>query len=298
MTLKCKDSDHIPRCSNAGKILKNSKGENIQIMHNGIKVIAGGYYGKWMQDLILKCKGIHEPQEEAFFYELMKHISYDATMIEIGGYWSYYSIWFLKSYQNFLISKFKKKKRSIIVEPEPLYLEIGKKNASLNECTIEFLNAFAGSNYSRSEEFIAEKSGRLLIPKVSVSYLLEEYSINYLDILHIDCQGAELDILKSCHELVKKIGWIFVSTHSHHISGDFLTHQKCLNFLSEIGANIIVEHDVHESYSGDGFICAKFGEIPKKWKQPTLSYNRYSSSLFRNPLFDLEDQKNNHMNNF
>jgi len=22
MTLKCKDSDHIPRCSNAGKILK------------------------------------------------------------------------------------------------------------------------------------------------------------------------------------------------------------------------------------------------------------------------------------
>ena len=66
----------------------------MQIMHNGIRVLAGGYYGAWMQDLITRCKGVHEPQEEVVFAEIMKHLSDDATMIELGGFWSYYSIWF------------------------------------------------------------------------------------------------------------------------------------------------------------------------------------------------------------
>ena len=54
-----------------------------------------------------------------------------------------------------------------------------------------------------------------------------------------------------------------------------------------VGTSIVAEHDVHESFSGDGLIVAKFGAIPASWKVPTLSYNRYSDSLFRNPLFDL-----------
>ena len=44
---------------------------------------------------------------------------------------------------------------------------------------------------------------------------------------------------------------------------------------------------MQESFSGDGLILAKFGPLPKDWKTPTLSYNRYSESLFRNPLYDL-----------
>src|SRR6185312_12386817 len=50
---------------------------------------------------------------------------------------------------------------------------------------------------------------------------------------------------------------------------------------------ILAEHDVHESYSGDGLIVAKFGAVPSDWRCPRLTYNRYSESLFRNPLYDL-----------
>jgi len=78
-----------------------------------------------------------------------------------------------------------------------------------------------------------------------------------------------------------------VSTHSHHISGDPLTHQRCLGLLARAGATILAEHDIHESFSGDGLIVAKFGPVPAGWQKPRLSYNRYSESLFRNPLYDL-----------
>jgi FkbM family methyltransferase len=290
LTTKCRDADFIPRVKNAGMVISEN-GKKIQILHNGIKVLAGGYYGDWMQDLILKCKGVHEPQEEAFFYETMKHIHNNATMIEVGSYWSFYSIWFLREPSNSLF-KLKKKtnRRCIAIEPDPIHLDIGKQNAELNNCSPEFINAFiAEENSLPTEPFLTEKSGLLSIPSISIPTLMEDKSIEHLDILHLDCQGQELSVIRSCEHLFKKnkISWLFISTHSHQISGDPLTHQRCLQLLIDSGASILGEHDVHESFSGDGFICAKFGDIPKKWISPKLTYNRYSKSLFRNPLYDL-----------
>jgi peptidoglycan/xylan/chitin deacetylase (PgdA/CDA1 family) len=57
--------------------------------------------------------------------------------------------------------------------------------------------------------------------------------------------------------------------------------------LRSLGAHIEAEHDVHESFSGDGLICARFGSEPRGWRAPELSYNRASTSLFRHPLYDL-----------
>ena len=91
-----------------------------------------------------------------------------------------------------------------------------------------------------------------------------------------------------------RIRFCFVSTHTHHISGDALTHQRCLALLKEAGGQILAEHDVHESYSGDGLIVAYFGDSPLPWPSLRLSYNRYSTSLFRNPLFDLDEAKWQH----
>jgi hypothetical protein len=78
-----------------------------------------------------------------------------------------------------------------------------------------------------------------------------------------------------------------VSTHTHHITGDPLTHQRCLAVLRKLGAVIVAEHDVQESYSGDGLILARFNPLPPGWQTPALTYNRASESLFRNPLYDL-----------
>lgn len=98
-------------------------------------------------------------------------------------------------------------------------------------------------------------------------------------------------MLDSCEALFRagRIGWVFVSTHSHHIAGDALMHQRCLARLRQFGALIEAEHDVHESFSGDGLIVARFGPPPPGWTRVPLSRNRYSESVFRNPLHDLAE---------
>jgi FkbM family methyltransferase len=286
MTIQCRDADVLPRVVNAGAVEQQDDGTLVQIMHNGLKVLAGGYYGAWMQDLISRCKGVHEPQEEAVFAEIVKHISDDATMIELGGFWSYYSIWFLAGGRG---------RRAIVVEPDVAHLEVGRTNARLNGCEPEFVHAFAGRNSAPPSSFDTEESGAIVIPCISVPDLMASHGIDRLDVLHCDAQGTELDILEGCRDLAAagRLAWVVVSTHSHHISGDPLTHQRCLAWLARAGASILAEHDVHESFSGDGLIVAKFGPVPEGWQTPTLSYNRYSRSLFRNPLYDLASERRN-----
>ena len=62
MTARCLDCAAIPKVSNAGQIVTES-GEQVQIMHNGIRVIAGGYYGEtgWRKSSP-GLRGHHEPQ--------------------------------------------------------------------------------------------------------------------------------------------------------------------------------------------------------------------------------------------
>jgi len=123
MGARCRDCDPVPKVADAGIVYENSDGRRIQIMHNGLRVLADGYYGEWMTDLIRKCHGHHEAQEERVFHEVVRRLPEDATMIELGGFWAYYSLWFLKDRAN---------RRAIIVEPEPTHLEIGQTNAALN----------------------------------------------------------------------------------------------------------------------------------------------------------------------
>jgi FkbM family methyltransferase len=281
LTALCRDADLLPRVTNAGAIEQQADGTIVQIMHNGLKVLAGGYYGKWMQDLISRCKGIHEPQEEVVFAQIMTHLQNDATMIELGGFWNYYSIWFL--------SETGGTRRAVVVEPDPAHIEVGRINARLNRCEPQFVQAFVGRQSAPPSPFNTEESGAMLLPCVSVPDLMASHGIDRLDVLHCDAQGVELDILESCQDLAAagRLAWVVVSTHSHHISGDPLTHQRCLALLTRAGASILAEHDVHESFSGDGLIIAKFGAVPESWQTPALSYNRYSTSLFRNPLYDL-----------
>ena len=89
---RCRDADVLPKVADAGAVIRHPDGTAVQIMHNGVKVLAGGYYGEWMQDLITRCRGHHEPQEEVLFTEVLRHLPSDATMIELGGFWSFYSV--------------------------------------------------------------------------------------------------------------------------------------------------------------------------------------------------------------
>ncbi len=112
--------------------------------------------------------------------------------------------------------------------------------------------------------FTTESAGTVQIPQISVTSLLRQHDLAHLDVLHCDTQGAETAIIQSCENLFrdKRITFGIFSTHSHHISGDPLTHQRCLAMLKEYGGVILAEHDVHESFSGDGLIAAYFGSSP------------------------------------
>jgi FkbM family methyltransferase len=233
-----------------------------------------------MQDLIARCHGHHEPQEEVLFAEIMRHVGANATMIELGGFWSFYSIWFLSE---------SRRRRAFIVEPDPKHLETGRANARLNDCEAVFIPAVAGGTAAPPAPFATEESGTVVLPVVSVPEVMASHAIAHLDLLHCDAQGIEFAVLESCVELAAagRLGWVVASTHSHHISGDPLTHQRCLAVLRRSGATILAEHDVHESFSGDGLIVAKYGAVPDAWRAPRISYNRYSESLYRNPLYDL-----------
>jgi FkbM family methyltransferase len=284
MTIGCRDCDSIPKVAQAGEILTIGSNQ-IQIMHNGIRVIAGGYYGGWMSDIIRQLEGHHEPQEEVVFHEILKRLRPQATMLELGGFWSYYSLWFLSNYSD--------QRRAFVVEPDPNHLSVGRANAALNNRKITFIQASVGREPAPAQKFKTESAGEIQIPQITVPLYLREHAISFLDILHCDTQGAETDIIASCEDLFRsrKVRFGIFSTHSHHISGDPLTHQRCLAMLRAFGGRILAEHDVHESFSGDGLIAAYFGEDHFEWQDPPISRNRYSTSLFRNPLFDLACSK-------
>lgn len=280
MAVRCRDCDPVPKVAEAGQVFDGEDGQRIQVMHNGLKVVAGGYYGQWMLELIRLCRGHHESQEERLFHEVMKVMPADARMVELGAYWSYYSLWFLHGHPS---------RGAITIEPEPTYRAVGQANATLNGLEIMSLPGFAGATYAESLPFVCEVSGGQMLPRYSVDHLLAMQDWDKLDLLHMDIQGAETEVLSSCEPLFRagRVQWVFVSTHAHQISGDPLTHQRCLDILRRCGATIEAEHDVHESFSGDGLIVARFGPPPAGWQPVEISHNRASQSLFRHLAFDL-----------
>ena len=286
MTARCRDADAIPKVAEAGAVYTDIDGIRVQIMHNGLKVLADGYYGSWMTELIRLCRGHHEPQEERVFHEVVSRLSSSSTMVELGGFWAYYSLWFLQLHPL---------RQALVLEPDPAHLAVGRKNALLNKLDPKFVAGFVGEKSAPPVPFQTEESGEVMLPCWSVPKLLDEHGLAKIDILHCDTQGAELGVLEGSLPLFRegRINWVFVSTHAFQISGDPLTHQRCLSLLQQAGAVIEVEHDVHESFSGDGLIVARFGPAPAGWHPVEVSHNRYSQSLFRNPIYDLTEATGN-----
>jgi FkbM family methyltransferase len=282
MAARCRDCDSIAKVPDAGRVVEKRSGARVQIMHNGIEVEQDGYCGAWMTDIIRLCQGHHEPQEERIFHEVVSRLGAGGTMIELGGYWSYYSLWFMQGSPD---------RQAIVLEPDPAHLEVGRRNAKLNSLQPIFVQGSAGGHFEPSTMFTTEDSGAVDIPCHTVESLMALHDVGHLSILHCDAQGVELDILESCRDLFAagKIDWVFVSTHAHMISGDYLTHQRCLQTLRDAGAVIEAEHDVHESFTGDGLIVARFCKPPVGWQPIALSHNRHDRSLFRGLAYDLAE---------
>jgi hypothetical protein len=226
------DNQSIERVSNAGKI----KGD-VQIMHNGIKIHVGSYYGDGNTVLLSKNKGVHEPQEEKVFEEIIKLLPHDATMLELGAFWGFYSMSFQQKVKDGI---------NYLIEPDPHALLSGKNNFKLNALTGHFFNYYISDVDSPGE-----------VATVTIDRFLDENKIMRLDILHSDIQGFELKMLKgaSKHLRQAKIDYIFISTHSNEL------HTDCINHLKNYDYQILCEANLDETYSWDGLIVAKHKNV-------------------------------------
>jgi FkbM family methyltransferase len=253
LTIAVRDTDVIAKVPDAGVVTERD-GVRVQVMHNGVVVREGCYHGAWMTEIIRELKGHHEPQEELAFHTVLERLAADTpkpTMVELGSFWAYYSLWAKHAIPA---------TRIILVEPDLANLEVGLQNMKLNRVEANTaLHAAIGSKHDASISMAWESDGRRhKTRQVSVDGLMDELDIEQIDLLLCDVQGAEVDALRGAANALAahRVRFLVISTHHHQITGDPLTHQRCVGLLRDSGVHFIAEHSVSESCSGDGLIVA------------------------------------------
>lgn len=223
------DNQKLLHTENAGKVFGDH-----QLVSNGLKITLGSYYDYGNTHLLMENKGVHEPQEEYAFAKILPFIPAQGTMMELGSYWAFYSMWFAKQVNE---------ARCIMIEPDPHKMNFGRLNFKLNDLRGTFDLGFITDQLNL----------RPFIPFYSVDYLMKKHKVNHLSILHSDIQGFELKMLEGCKDALqtKKIDFIFISTHSNEL------HRDCLEKLKSHRYQILCDADLDESYSVDGLIVAK-----------------------------------------
>ncbi|TDT96824.1 FkbM family methyltransferase [Azorhizobium sp. AG788] len=277
MGFRCADCDDIPKVADAGTIVDRN-GASFQIMHNGLEVVAGGYHGDWMAHLIRGLKGHHEPQEEAAFQEIVRRSRHNTLIVELGAFWSYYSLWYLKQVPG---------SSAVAIEPDEGNLDIGRRNATHNGLVgaMTFHRATIGGEAQAEVSFLQESTNTsVVVPMVDFAAVHALAGFRHIEVLHLDTQGAETPFLRSLPENAGDlIRFVVASTHHRVISGSPSTHEDCLDALRSRGATILTEHNVQESFSGDGLIVASFAAEDLDLPFPQVSRNAPELSLFPNP---------------
>lgn len=224
------DNADIPRCDRAGR-----RQGCWLTMHNGVQILAHGYYGVGMAHLLRTNRGVHEPQEERVFQEVLKHLPAGATMLELGAYWGFYSLWFLDRIAG---------GRAVLVEPNAENLRVGRCNFRRNRRRGIFLQYRIGAAAAPAVDGV---------PAISPDGLADALSLDRIDLLHADIQGAEVEMLTGCTRLMdeRRVGYLFISTHSPDL------HTACLDRLRTRDFIILADVDPRDSYSVDGLIAAR-----------------------------------------
>ena len=207
--------------------------DGLLVMHNGIVIEPLSYYGYPILKMLLHNRGIHEPQEEYVFQEVLKEIPRGGTMVELGAYWSFYSMWFnrvIPDAKNYMI--------------EPCNIGYGMANFKYNRLKGNFFQYYIGDAPSANED-----GSRT----ISVDSFIRENGIGFVDILHSDIQGYELLMLHGAQELLakRKVGYVFISTHSDDL------HADCARIMDRMGFIRLCAADLQQTFSQDGLLVYK-----------------------------------------
>jgi FkbM family methyltransferase len=285
LTTAVRDTDVIPKVPNAGEVERVGD-RPVQVMHNGLLIDEACYGGPFMTDIIKSLRGHHEPQEELVFHRLLERLAQTPgdrppAMAELGAYWAYYSMWFQRALPG---------ATTIMIEPDPHNLEVGKRNFALNGLDGVFHQAAVGATKGERMWITCESDGRARqVPLVTLDGLIADNGLERIDLVLCDTQGAELHVLAAARDALRdrRIRFLVLSTHHQIFSGDALTHQRCLAFLQDEGAHIIAEHSISESCSGDGLIAASMDPADRDLTVD-VSHVRARDSLFGEPEFEVD----------
>ncbi|MFK7809344.1 MAG: FkbM family methyltransferase [Saprospiraceae bacterium] len=233
--MQSKDNESIPRHLRAGEIVDGDL-----IMHNGLRIEPLSYYSYGMLKMLKDNRGVHEPQEEKIFQEVLKHLpkTKSLTMLELGAYWSFYSMWFLQQFPE---------GECTMVEPDRMNLYYGKANFKQNNLKGKFIQAGIGKADNNSTNVL------------TVDTICKKQKIEFLDILHSDIQGFEVEMLEGSKKMLseKRVGYAFISTHSNEL------HEQCYDILKkEYGFELVASANLKESYSWDGILVMKLPAYP------------------------------------
>jgi len=198
------------------------------VLHNGNVVPFDGpfAYYEGFSDILVINRGVHEPVEEYAFQEVIRQLSSEPLMIELGAYWAHYSMWLMKERSG---------ARVYLVEPDHHNLEVGQHNVRINGYQAEFIHAAVGTGQFEVDTFLTQRK----IAKV--------------DILHMDVQGHEVEALRGAEISLsaKMIDYVFVSTHSEDL------HAQVRASLARHGYRIELSEGVDtQTTSADGFVLA------------------------------------------
>ena len=275
LTLSCRDTDAIPKVDGAGEVFER-EGSRLQRMHNGVVIEADCYYGPWMTEIIRGLRGHHEPQEELVFHAILQRIlatEVEPRMVELGSWWAYYSLWFAAEARRGDV---------LAIEPDQAKLDVGRRNFALNGLPGRFVHGAVGSEALASASFVLERTAEaVLVPHHDLASVLALSGGEPVSVILADVQGAETALLAGGRDVLEAGGvrFLVLSTHHHSISGSPTTHQDARDVLGELGAHLVAEHTVGESYSGDGLIAVSFDERDRDLRVE-ISRARYRESLF------------------
>lgn len=246
LTVARRDCDDLPRDPRAGACFVDRRGNAVQVMHNGLRVLHGRYYGPWINAIIAALGGVHEPREERVFHEVLQHVPAHSTMVEAGCYWGYYSMWFASAVR---------RATTYLVEPNPLHMRVARRNFALNGLAGDFTPGCFGSYPDHKKRIQEQRAGRL--PGFSVPGFMDLKGLDRITLLHADIQGYEEEMLDGARDLLatRRIDWLFVSTHGRR-------HRPCHDILTAAGYRLVAEHEVVLSASADGLLVAQNPDLP------------------------------------
>lgn len=204
---------------------EHESGEQFVLMHNGLLVPHGQYYGHFADILIIN-REVHEPQEELIFGMVMQEIPDGEPMVELGASWGFYSAWFKRLHPASQV---------FLIEPKAAHLSVGPATFRLNNLQGNFVEGICGV------------AGGLNLG------VLAEQEINKISLLHVDIQGSAQMLLRGIRPLLaeRKIRFLFISTHSQKI------YEGCRDELASEDYRIVADANFDSgTYSCDGVIVA------------------------------------------